>query len=200
MCSWCWGFSPVIARVRQEYGGNVRVSLNMGGLRPGTTKAITSEMRNEILHHWESVNRMTGQSFQFENAMPDGFVYDTEPPSRAVLSFARLQPSGTFGFFAEVQSAFYTQGKDVTRARILAAIAAPLGVDENEFRDLFQSDEMREATRKHFMRTRQAGVNGFPTLIWQYGDDVELLSAGYATYESLAPKLDGLLAKSSLVN
>ncbi|MDX5151617.1 MAG: DsbA family protein [Acidiferrobacterales bacterium] len=200
MCSWCWGFSPVIARIREEYGSSVRVSLNMGGLRPGTRSAISSELRNEILHHWESVHRLTGQSFQFENAMPEGFIYDTEPACRAVLTFARLQPARTFEFFSEIQSAFYAGGKDVTQPGVLSGIAIGFGVDETEFLERFQSSEMKEATQKHFTRTREAGIRGFPTLIWQYGDEVDLLSAGYSPYEPLARKLDELLAKTSLVN
>lgn len=200
MCSWCWGFSPVIARIREEYGSSVRVSLNMGGLRPGTRSAISPELRNEILHHWESVNRLTGQSFQFENAMPEGFIYDTEPACRAVLTFARLEPAKTFEFFHEVQSAFYTGGKDVTRPGVLSGIATGFGADEMEFLELFQSGEMKEATQKHFARTRAAGVRGFPTLVWQFEGEVELLSAGYSPYEPLANKLDELLAKTSLVN
>jgi putative protein-disulfide isomerase len=200
MCSWCWGFSPVIARVRKDYASAVRVSINMGGLRPGTTSAITEELRNEILHHWETVNRLTGQAFRFEQAMPEGFIYDTEPPCRAVLAFARLRPSLIFEFFSQVQSAFYTQGKDVTRADVLVNIAASFGSEEKEFLDLFQSDEMRNATQKHFTRTRRAGVRGFPTLVFQHAYDVELLTAGYMPYESLVLKLDESLAKTSLVN
>lgn len=200
MCSWCWGFSPVIARIRKEYGNHVRVSLNMGGLRPGTRSTISTELRNEILHHWESVNRLTGQSFQFENAMPEGFIYDTEPASRAVLSFARLQPARTFEFFSAIQAAFYTEGKDVTQPGVLSSIANAFGLAETGFLELFQSEEMKQATQKHFMRTRAAGVHGFPTLIWQYEDEVELLTAGYSQYEPLANKLDELLVKISLVN
>jgi len=200
MCSWCWGFAPVISQIRQEYGTNLRVSLNMGGLRPGTRTAMTSELRNEILHHWEAVHRLTGQPFQFENAMPAGFVYDTEPASRAVLAFARFQPSRTFEYFSRIQAEFYAEGKDVTQPDELSRLAAGFGLNEREFLTLFQSDEMKEATRKHFARTRNAGVHGFPTLVWQHGIDVELLTAGYQPYETLAGKLDELLAKVSPVN
>jgi len=36
MCSWCWGFAPVIAQVRERYGEALPVRLVLGGLRPGT--------------------------------------------------------------------------------------------------------------------------------------------------------------------
>ena len=200
MCSWCWGFSPVISRVRGEYGTNLRVSLNMGGLRPGTRTAMTTGLRDEILHHWEAVHHLTGQPFKFDNAMPEGFVYDTEPASRAVLTFARFQAPRTFDYFSRIQAEFYTEGKDVTQPEVLSRLASGFGLNEQEFVTLFQSDEMKEATRKHFARSRNAGIQGFPTLVWQHGNDVELLSAGYQPYEPLAGKLDELLAKVSPVN
>ena len=157
-------------------------------------------MRNEILHHWESVKRLTGQSFLFEDAMPKGFVYDTEPASRAVMAFARLQAARMFEYFSEIQSAFYQQGENVTQPGVLAAIAADFGINKAEFLVLFESNEVREATQRQFMRTRQAGVQGFPTLVWHHEDNVELLTAGYISYEILATKLDKLLVKTSPVN
>ena len=36
MCSWCWGFAPVIEQtLRRRYGEAIPVRLVLGGLRPG---------------------------------------------------------------------------------------------------------------------------------------------------------------------
>ena len=86
MCSWCWGFSPVISVIKDVYADRLKVALLLGGLRPGTTEPMTAALREEILHHWQAVQRRTGQPFLFENAMPAGCVYDTEPPSRAEVA------------------------------------------------------------------------------------------------------------------
>jgi len=34
MCSWCWGFSPVIETLRDEYRERMKTALVLGGLRP----------------------------------------------------------------------------------------------------------------------------------------------------------------------
>jgi len=36
MCSWCWGFAPVIADICAAFGDRLPVRPVMGGLRPGT--------------------------------------------------------------------------------------------------------------------------------------------------------------------
>jgi putative protein-disulfide isomerase len=190
MCSWCWGFSPVITRIKETFADQIRISLNLGGLRPGTTEPISTELRAEILHHWHEVHRLTGQPFQFDNAMPEGFVYDTEPPSRAVLSFAKLQPENTFNYFSAIQSAFYTQGLDVTQEAVLTKLASDFSANPEDFQDLFTSDELRSLTQEHFKRSRQAGVQGFPTLIWQQGKEIETLCRGYRPWEHMADILN----------
>ena len=103
MCSWCWGFAPVIQRIKQDYSHHLRISLNVGGLRPGTTEPLGETARAEILHHWHQVHTRTGQPFKFDGALPETFVYDTEPASRAVLAFASLDADRTLAYFGETQ-------------------------------------------------------------------------------------------------
>lgn len=189
MCSWCWGFSPVITRIKDVFDEQIRISLNLGGLRPGTVEAISSELRNEILHHWHEVQRLTGQPFLFDGAMPQGFVYDTEPACRAVLTFSKLQPSHSLKYFSAIQSAFYTQGLDVTRKDILTKLTSHFSVEPKEFQKLFASDELHALTQEHFKRSRQAGVQGFPSLIWQQGKNIDTLSRGYLPWEEIAELL-----------
>ena len=185
MCSWCWGFSPVITRIKETYGDQLKISLNLGGLRPGTTSAMTHELRDEILHHWHEVHRLTGQTFQFEDAMPEGFIYDTEPSSRAVLSFAKQQPENTLAYFTAIQSAFYTEGLDVTQESVLTELTSPFAIDPQVFQKHFASEELRALTWEHFKRSRQANVQGFPTLIWQQDKQIETLCRGYQPWERL---------------
>ena len=33
MCSWCWGFSPVIEAISEQFGTSLPIRLIMGGLR-----------------------------------------------------------------------------------------------------------------------------------------------------------------------
>ncbi len=195
MCSWCWGFSPIITRIKETYGEQLKISLNLGGLRPGTTSPITDKLREEILHHWHEVHRLSGQAFRFEDAMPEGFIYDTEPPSRAVLSFAKQQPDKTLAYFSAIQSAFYTEGLDVTQEAVLTELTSPFTIDPQVFQNHFAAEELRALTWEHFKRSRQANVQGFPTLIWQQGETIETLCRGYLPWEDVSIMLGRHLAR-----
>jgi putative protein-disulfide isomerase len=195
MCSWCWGFAPVMSAIKEAYAERLRIALVLGGLRPGTTEPVTPQFREEILHHWREVQRMSGQTFLFEGALPDGFVYDTEPPSRAVVTVAEFHPQATFAYFKSVQAAFYAQGQDVTQAQTLAALAQPYGITAAQFLERFDSGEVRTRTRRHFEVTRQSGVRGFPTAVLQGESGHRLLTDGYRPFEELRRQIDAWLAQ-----
>lgn len=185
MCSWCWGFAPVLARIADQYGDRVTIHLVLGGLRAGARAPLDPRQREEILHHWHAVHDKTGQPFRFEGALPEGFVYDTEIPSRAVVAVAELSPELTLPYFRAVQAAFYAEGRDVTDAETLRDLAAQQGLDGESFLDRFESDEVRAETREQFSLARNAGVTGFPTLLAHVGTRASVVTAGYRPFEEL---------------
>ncbi len=193
MCSWCWGFSPVIEAVRAGYGERLSIALILGGLRPGTTAPMTASLRDEILHHWHEVHKMTGQSFSFDGAMPDGFIYDTEPASRAVVTVAELSPESIFSYFKSIQSAFYVGQQDVTRAETLAELATQYDIAAETFLAHFHADTAKQKTVQHFQTTQQAGVRGFPSLVIQQGDKFEFIASGCLPLESVTSQIDAWL-------
>ena len=65
MCSWCWGFSPVIDTIRDQFGSDLPIRLIMGGLRPGTTKPMDEAARRTTREHWEHVHKASSQPFGF---------------------------------------------------------------------------------------------------------------------------------------
>ena len=193
MCSWCWGFSPAIEVLRDEYRDRMKIALVLGGLRPGVTEPMTPTAREEILHHWHAVHDRTGQPFRFEGALPEGFVYDTEPASRAVVAVGGIEPSLIFPLFKAIQHAFYAEGRDVTQAAVLTELATELRVNSATFLNEFDSDAARAKTQAHFRQARQAGVRGFPTLIVQQGEQLQPISNGCLPLETVREAIDRCL-------
>ena len=193
MCSWCWGFSPVIETLRDAIRDRMKIALVLGGLRHESAP-MTPVQREEILHHWHAVNARTGQPFRFENALPEGFVYDTDPACRAVVTVGGIDPTQIFAMFKAIQSAFYAEGRDVTQPEILAGLATQVGVDATTFLQAFDSDAARARTQAHFRQARQAGVRGFPALILQQGEQLQPISSGCQSLETIRAAIDTCLA------
>ena len=164
MCSWCWGFSPVITAIDEAVRDRAAITLVVGGLRPGTTEAMDDAMKGTIRHHWEEVGRASGQPFSFEFFERDGFIYDTEPACRAAVTVRHLAPEATLPYFAALHRAFYADGEDTTDPATLGRLAEGFGVDAAAFAETFASEEMAKATAEDFQFSRRLGVSGFPTV------------------------------------
>ncbi len=165
MCSWCWGFAPVVDAVRERWGDALPVRLVLGGLRPGTTEPMTPKAKTELAGHWIHVIEASGQPFR-EGGMADpGFVYDTDPAARAVVVARRSGMDVALSFLHNAQRAFYAEGRDVTRSDTLAEIAASLGLERESFLAELASEDAKQETWRDYAISRGAGVTGFPTLI-----------------------------------
>lgn len=193
MCSWCYGYSTVINALAESHSVNVI----MGGLRGAETPPMTVEMRGKIQDHWKHVRDATANAgapvtFEFENGIPEGFIYNTEPACRAVVVVGRMSAEKVLPYMAAVQKRFYGQGEDVTQAGSLAASAAEFGIDSAQFLELFNSSEAAEATREQFITTQQFGVSGFPALMVEKDGEWRPISMGYTPLAVAEQKIAAL--------
>ena len=193
MCSWCWGFSPVIAAIDEATRDRAAITLVVGGLRPGTTESMDDAMKATIRHHWEEVGRASGQPFSFDFFGRDGFVYDTEPACRAAVTVRQLEPEATLPYFAALHRAFYVDGEDTTDPATLGRLAEEFGVDAEAFAEAFASDELARATAEDFQFSRHLGVSGFPTVVVNDRQGYALLTVGFRPFEALQPDLEAWL-------
>jgi len=150
MCSWCWGFAPVAeALIAQAREAGVVTQLVPGGLRSGGSP-LDASTRKYILEHWQAVAEATGQPFRFEGAMPEGFVYDTEPACRALVAARELDAERVLPLLKLIQGSFYEQGVDVTTAPRLVELAEQAGFDRAAFAEALTRADTRAATAADF--------------------------------------------------
>jgi putative protein-disulfide isomerase len=187
MCSWCYGFSPVIGAIAERFEGRMPLDLVMGGLRAGNTSPMRQQDKDYVRNAWTQVNGATGQPFDFGFLERDGFVYDTEPACRAVVTVRRLMPKLALGFMGRVQQAFYAENRDMTSADAIAGVAEEAGIEREAFADAFLAPDTRNETFRDFLTAQQLGIHGFPTLI--AGSEAE----GYALVTNGYRPLDDIL-------
>ncbi len=193
MCSWCWGFAPVVAAIAELAAGRAEIRVVVGGLRVGPREPMRDRDKDYVRHHWQAVANETGQPFAWSFFEREGFVYDTEPACRAVVAVRSLAPDAALGFLAAVQRAFYAENRDVTDTAVLTEIAHGVGLDRGLLAALLAEPEIADATRADFRLVQAAGIPGFPAVILQDGDRSTLLTIGYRPYEALRPQVEDWL-------
>lgn len=199
MCSWCWGFAPVIGAIRRRFGDELPIRPLMGGLRPQTTRPMDDQAKSRTRTHWLHVQEASGQPFDFAFFDREGFVYDTDPAARAVVVVRRSGPGKALDCLHLVQSAFYAANQDVTDAGVLAGLAARLGQDADAFLAAFGGEDARQETWRDYGISQRAGITGFPTLLAGTGGGAPyaVITQGYQPSELIVPLLERWLAATA---
>ena len=199
MCSWCYGFGPEIEALLEHFP-EVPLHVVVGGLRAYNTKVMDRAMAQTLGHHWEEVERQSGQPFSRELLERGDFVYDTEPACRAVVAVRENAAELTLPMFHAIQRAFYAQAMDVTRGEVLAyvyaGVCAATGAtdfDPTAFSDAWESTAIRDTTRNDFALSQEWGIRGFPTLLAVHGDRPHLVAPGYMKAPALIERTAAVL-------
>lgn len=199
MCSWCYGFSPVIEDIRRAFGRALPIRVIMGGLRPGTDTPMTEDAKAELAGHWAHVHEATGLPFDRTALDREGFLYDTDPAARAVVVVRRDDEALAVSYLARLQRAFYAEACDITSGEVLADLAAELGVERGRFAEQWASEEAKTETWRDYAISQRAGVTGFPTLV--AGPNAEgvfgVVTRGYAPSEPVVAALKAWSSQES---
>ena len=204
LCSWCYGFAPVIDQLASHFAGRLPVRLVMGGLRAGNTTPMSDKDKAYIREAWTKVGAATGQPFDMAFFEREDFIYDTEPACRAVVVARDWWGDGAgesaLDVKARVSAAFYGHNRDVTDTDVLADIGAEAGYDRAAFRARLLLPESKNAAFRDFLTAQELGVRGFPMLAAGSEDTgYALVTNGYRPIDGLIEALESWLASGAPV-
>ena len=188
MCSWCWGFSPVLDALTKSTPLPVR--LIVGGLRPDErAQQLDETMRGYLREAWQAVKRASGQSFFWDWLDRSDFLYDTGPACRAVVCAKHLDENRAQTYYHRLQKAFYAEGQDITLADVLADLAEECGYVRSDFARWLTSDECAKQTQQDYAMAQQLQVQGFPTMLLKKGEQWIVLSQGFTDLDTMNQRL-----------
>ena len=181
MCSWCYGFGPQLDEVKEAFP-NLSFRIVMGGLRP-YGKETMAELKDFLEHHWDEIKEKTGKPFKKDILENSDLIYDTEPASRAVVTFRTFLPDQEIDFFHGVQKSFYAQNKDPHSMETYTELAKDFGVDPADFAERWSGTEMEKATLSEFQFSGSMGIRGFPSIVLKIGEQYYMVANGYTEAE-----------------
>ena len=198
MCSWCYGFGPVVTEMVRRFEGRLGLRVVMGGLRAGNTEPMRDKDREYIRGAWTRVAEASGQPFDLGFFDRESFTYDTEPACRAVVTMRRMAPKNALAFLERVSRAFYASNRDVTDDAVLADLAAEAGMDRAAFYADLTSAEARNETFQDFVTAKQSGVEGYPLLAaGSANGGYALITHGFRPIDGLPEAVETWLAQGA---
>jgi putative protein-disulfide isomerase len=188
MCSWCWGFAPTIAALRERYP----VQLVLGGLAPDSSEPMPPEMRAYVQQAWHDVAAASGAAFNFDFWQQCEPRRSTYPANRAVVLARRLGLE--WQMLEAIQHAYYLHARNPSEVTVLADLAAGLGMDRGKFIDQVDADSTQSELEQDFDLRRSIGANSFPSIglrgINERGGSAQLIHAGWVTLDQIRVKLE----------
>ena len=185
MCSWCYGFAPVLQTLYEKYKDDVAMRIVVGGLRVGPEHVVDDQRIGFLREHWRDVGERTGQPFGFDILDNTGWIYDTEKACRAAVVMRSLAPDKAFPYFGKIQANFYHKNLDPAPVATYADAAVDYGVDRQAFIDLYENTDTIDETMQDFAWSAQIGIRGFPSVLVRDGEQYAALTLGYQPLDAI---------------
>jgi putative protein-disulfide isomerase len=184
MCSWCWGFAPVLESLRAstEY----KCSLVVGGLRSQGQMAWDSSSKDYLKGHWKQVAKSTGQPFSDDLFEKEDFDYDTYPSCKAIITVRELFGlSKAFEYLHILQEAFYVQSQNITQVGVIVDLLETLDIDKEAFKTFYESQRAQVLMEHDFSKARSMGANAFPSVVVIDADGHMHCQKGYRSLKEM---------------
>ena len=163
MCSWCWGFHPIIEKLRFDYSKHYSFSLVVGGLRTTGQMPWNEQNKAYLKKNWDNVQQTTSQPFHSKLLNLSQFDYNTYPACKAIVTVRELWGEAeAFIYLHSIQSAFYAEGIDITS---LTTLTSYVTKDKESFTHFYQSERAEILMQHDFSKARSMGANAFPSTV-----------------------------------
>ncbi|WP_412542558.1 DsbA family protein [Longispora sp. K20-0274] len=189
-CGWSYGFAPTLAEVTRRHPG-LPVEVVSGGLFTGARRVPIRQF-GYVRGANAKISELTGVPFGkgYESLIADGsFVMDSEAAARGVAALRQLAPDRGVELTEALQVAFYVDGRSMSDPDTYRRLAAEHGLDGDALVAAFEGPAARTAAATDFRRSRELGVEGFPTLLAVDGDRATVLAVGHADAEAIDRRL-----------
>jgi putative protein-disulfide isomerase len=206
MCSWCYGFGVPLQQLLEQLPG-VPLAVVLGGLRAYNKEVMPDALKSTLHHHWQEVTKRSGKPFGHGQFDREGYIYDTEPACRAVVTIRTHAAEHALAMYHAIQHAFYENGRDITQASVLADVwqelrealvdsktSGDIDLSRDAFIEAFESDSIKTQTRNDFAMVQQWGIRGFPALIAVVNGEAQLVANGYMEADDMLQRVQEVFA------
>lgn len=189
MCSWCYGFAPVLDELKASLPDGIRWVSLVGGLAPDSDEPMAQSMRDYLQQTWRRIEQqIPGARFNFDFWTNNTPRRSTYPACRAVIT-ARLMADRADDMTRAIQRAYYREAANPSDVSVLCDVAASIGLDREEFERRLASEEIEQALISELDFVRELGVQSFPSLVLQQHGRLRDIALDYLAVDSMLHQL-----------
>jgi putative protein-disulfide isomerase len=194
MCSWCWGFRPVLMALREGLPHGLGFERLLGGLARDSDAPMGAEMRAYLQQTWHRIQeRIPGTRFNFDFWSQCEPRRSTWPACRAVVAARRCDPAGEEAMILAIQQAYYLQARNPSDQETLTALAGEIGLDQAHFHNLMVDPHTQVQFEQEMRRAHRMDADSFPSLRLQVGEHTWPVAVNYTDATPMLDDIERLL-------
>jgi putative protein-disulfide isomerase len=201
-CGWCYGFSPVIKKIFEEYKEQFEFEVLSGGM------IITEEAKHievtagYIQQAYKVVEEHTGIKFgsdylrHINNPELSDWYPNSEKPAIALCIFKEFYPERQIEFAADLQYALHYEGRDLCDDEAYRDLLEKYSIQPETFYSKLKSEEYKDRAYYEFALCKQLQVTGYPAVLVQLSETkFHLLARGFTPFEELKERIESVLSE-----
>ena len=199
-CGWCYGFSPVIKKIADEYKDQMETEVLSGGMILPEKPTPFSSMAPYIQKAYKTVEELTGIRFgqdflwHVNHSDESDWYPNSEKPAIAMCIFKEFYPERAVEFAVDLQYALNYEGRDLTDEEAYRHLLEKYIIQPEVFYERMASNEYKEMAYYEFALVKQLQVTGFPCVFIQTGElKFHMVARGYTDYDTLKERIDKVL-------
>lgn len=199
-CGWCYGFSPVINKIADEFIDSFDIEVLSGGMilpeKPIHIRATAGYISKAYKHVEELAGVKFGKDYLWHIMNPEesDWYPNSEKPSIALCIFKEYYPGRAVEIASDLQKALHSEGRDLTDDGAYHHLTEKYSVNPEVFFEKLHSEEYKESAYYEFSLVKQLQVTGFPCVFIQTGElKFHLIAKGYTEYSVLKKRIEEVL-------
>lgn len=213
-CTWCWGSEPILRKIEEAYGEQVKISFKMGGLVKEMSNFYDAQNQiggpdwyRQVAAHWLEASSRHGMPVDeqiFFDIRDSNF--STYPANIAYKSAQLQDEISANRFLRRMREGAAAERLDIQQLDIQAKLAKEVGLDSNQFIKDIESGRAKESFEKDLQECLNRGIRGFPTfLIRNLNTKDEFFLRGYRQFSEFVDTFrkltgDAIISVSSKVS
>ncbi len=199
-CGWCYGFSPVIKRIAEEFKDRLETDVLSGGMilpeKPTQIGNIAPYIQKVYKTVEETTGIQFGQDFLWHifNYDDSDWVPNSEKPAIAMIIFKEFYPERAIEFASDLQYSLNYEGRDLTDDEAYRHLLDKYSIRPEVFFERLHSEEYKEKAYYEFSLVKQLQVTGYPCVFIQTGElKFNMVARGFTDYETLKQRVESVL-------
>ena len=194
-CTWCWAAEPILRKIKEVYGDQIKITFKVGGLVKDIDDYNDPEIIDWIANHWLDASKKHGMPVDPTVWQDMKGEYRSTYPASIAYKAAQLQnPELANKYLRRLREAGAAEHRFIHRREVQIELAREIGLDVTKFVESLDNKSAEQAFYEDILECRSLGINAFPTFLIQNRQGKTVLVGGHRgfdTFEKIFKDLAG---------